>query len=76
VTGCFAAREKGPTGSNSYSVLQDRLTLRVRYCHGCRKKDEVLKEQLELAIDRKHVEIEKILKDYGVPLLDRKANTK
>src|SRR5438876_12347478 len=26
--------------------------------------------------DRKQVEIEKVLKDYGVPLLDRKVDTK
>ena len=31
----------------------------------------MLKAQLEKVLDRKQVEIQKILKDYGVPLLDR-----
>ena len=31
----------------------------------------VLKGQLEKVLDRQQVEIQKILKDYGVPLLDR-----
>jgi mxaJ protein len=43
---------------------------------GVRKGDEALKAQLEQIIDRRQMEIEKILKDYGVPLLDRKANAK
>ena len=43
---------------------------------GVRKGDEALKAQLEKVLDRKQVEIQKILKDYGVPLLDRKAGAK
>jgi len=38
---------------------------------GVRPGDTMLKAQLEKALDRKQSEIQKILKDYGVPLLDR-----
>ena len=45
---------------------------------GVRQGDDILKAQLEKVLDRKQVEIQKILKDYGVPLLDgdRKAGAK
>jgi hypothetical protein len=32
--------------------------------------------QLEQVLDRKQIEIQKILKDYGVPVLERKAGVK
>jgi len=40
---------------------------------GVRPGDLALKAQLENVIDRKQMEIEKILKDYGVPLLGRSS---
>ena len=43
---------------------------------GVRKGDPALKAQMEQVLDRRQMEIQKILKDYGVPLLDRKATTK
>jgi mxaJ protein len=43
---------------------------------GVRPGDEALKAELEQVLEQKHDEIMKILKDYGVPLLDRKVNTK
>jgi mxaJ protein len=43
---------------------------------GVRPGDDVLKAQLEKALDKKQVEIAKILKDYGVPLLDGKVGAK
>ena len=38
---------------------------------GVRPGDSALRGQLENVIDRRKMEIQKILKDYGVPLLDR-----
>jgi mxaJ protein len=38
---------------------------------GVRPGENALKVQLEQVLQRKQVEIQKILKDYGVPLLDR-----
>jgi mxaJ protein len=46
---------------------------------GVRKGDDLLKGQLEKILDLRKVEIQKILKDYGVPLLDggsRKAGAR
>ncbi len=43
---------------------------------GVRKGDDALKAQLEQALDRKQIEIRKILNDYGVPVLERKADSK
>jgi len=43
---------------------------------GVRPEDQALKAQLEKVLDRKQVEITKILKDYGVPLVEGKPNGK
>jgi quinoprotein dehydrogenase-associated probable ABC transporter substrate-binding protein len=43
---------------------------------GVRKNDEALAAQLERVIEKKQIEINQILKDYGVPLMDRKDGTK
>jgi mxaJ protein len=43
---------------------------------GVRKGNQSLKMQLEKVLEQKHAEIQKIIKEYGVPLLDRKASTK
>ena len=43
---------------------------------GVRLGDDALRAQVEKAIGRKHAEISKILKDYGVPLLDGKVDAK
>jgi ABC-type amino acid transport substrate-binding protein len=43
---------------------------------GVRPGDDGLKAQLEKVLERKQVEIRKVLEDYGVPLLDRKVITR
>jgi mxaJ protein len=43
---------------------------------GVRKGDDALRAQLEQVLARKQLEIRKILNDYGVPLVDRKADAK
>ena len=43
---------------------------------GVRRGDDALRAQVEKAIGRKRAEISKILKDYGVPLLDGKVDAK
>jgi hypothetical protein len=43
---------------------------------GIRRGDDVLYDRVEKAIERNRADITKILKDYGVPLLDRKASAK
>jgi quinoprotein dehydrogenase-associated probable ABC transporter substrate-binding protein len=43
---------------------------------GVRPGNEALRMQLEAVIDRKRAEITQILKDYGVPLVPRKVDSK
>jgi hypothetical protein len=43
---------------------------------GIRRGDDALYDRVEKAIERNRDDITRILKDYGVPLLDRKANPK
>jgi mxaJ protein len=43
---------------------------------GVRKGDTALKAQLEQILGKRQSEIQKILKDYSVPLVDRKADAK
>ena len=43
---------------------------------GVRPDDTALKAQLEKVLDKKQVEIRKILQDYGVPLVDSKPDGK
>jgi mxaJ protein len=43
---------------------------------GVKIGNDALKTQLEKVLDAKQSEITKILKDYGVPLIERKADSK
>jgi uncharacterized protein (UPF0210 family) len=43
---------------------------------GIRRGDDALYDRVEKAIARNRADIAKILKDYGVPVLDRKASVK
>ena len=43
---------------------------------GIRPGDEALRARVQRALDAKQPEIEKILKNYGVPMLERKAEAK
>jgi len=43
---------------------------------GVRRGDDALRARVEKAIGRRRAEISKILKDYGVPLLDRRVDAK
>ena len=38
---------------------------------GVRKGDAALKAEVEQALDRRQIEIQKILKEYAVPLLEK-----
>jgi len=43
---------------------------------GVKPGNEALRTRLEGVIDRRHAEITRILKDYGVPLLERSVSPK
>src|SRR5215475_4691934 len=74
--GYFAARERVPLEVVPVPSGKTDLPFAFDMSLGVRKGDEALKAQLEQVLDRKQAEIRKILTDYGVPLIDRKADAK
>jgi len=75
--GYFVARHRVPLEMVPIPSGKTDLPFAFDMALGVRKGDEALKSRLEQVLDRRQVEIQKILKDYGVPLLDsRKAVTK
>jgi len=74
--GYFAARERVPLEVVPVPSGKTDLPFAFDMSLGVRKGDEALKAQLERVLDRKQAEIRKILTDYGVPLIDRKADAK
>jgi len=74
--GYFAARERVPLEVVPVPSGKTDLPFAFDMALGVRKGDEALKTQLEQVLDRKQVEIRKILKDFGVPLLDSKTGGK
>jgi mxaJ protein len=74
--GYFVSRAKIPLEVVTVPSGKTDLPFAFDISLGVRKGDDALRAQLEQILDRKQSEIEKILKDNGVPLLDRKAGTK
>jgi mxaJ protein len=74
--GYFAARQRVPLEVVPVPSGKTDLPFAFDMALGVRKGDEALKAQLEQVLDRKQVEIRKILKDYGVPLLEPKVGGK
>jgi mxaJ protein len=69
--GYFVGRQSVPLEVTAVPSGKTDLPFAFDISMGVRPGDVMLKAQLEKALDRKQVEIQKILKDYGVPLLDR-----
>ena len=74
--GYFAARQRVPLELVPVPSATTDLPFTFDISMGVRKGDAKLKAQLEQVLDKKQSEIQKILRDYGVPLLNRKADTK
>jgi len=74
--GYFAAREPIPLEVVPVPSGTTELPFAFDMSLGVRKTDEAFASQLEKVLETKHTEIDKILKDYGVPLLDRKGDSK
>jgi quinoprotein dehydrogenase-associated probable ABC transporter substrate-binding protein len=74
--GYFAARE--PVALEMVPVPSGKTDLPFAFdiSLGVRKGDDALKAQLELVLDKKQVEIRRILQQYGVPVLDRKSDVR
>jgi len=74
--GYFVAHQRVPMEMVPIPSGKDDLPFAFDIAMGVRLGDDALRAQVEKAIGRKHAEISKILKDYGVPLLDRKVEAK
>jgi mxaJ protein len=74
--GYFAAHQRIPLEVVPVPSGKTDLPFAFDISMGVRKGNDALKTELEQILDRKQMEIQKILKEYAVPLLDRKADTK
>ena len=74
--GYFAARQRVPLELVPVPSAPTDLPFTFDISMGVRKGDAKLKAQLEQVLDKRQTEIQKILRDYGVPLLNRKADLK
>jgi mxaJ protein len=74
--GYFAARQRVPLLVVPIPSGKTDLPFAFDMSMGVRPGDETLAAQLETIMDRKQAEITQILKDYGVPLLERKGPVK
>jgi len=71
VAGYFVGRQAVPLEMLAVPSGKTDLPFAFDISMGVRPGDAALKEELERVLDRKQVEIQKILKNYGVPLVDR-----
>jgi mxaJ protein len=69
--GYFVARQSVPLEVVAVPSGSGDLPFSFDMSMGVRPGDTMLKAQLEKVIERKQADIRKILKDYGVPLLER-----
>jgi len=74
--GYFAKKQRVPLELVPVPSGKGDLPFAFDISMGVRPGDEELKIQLEKVLDRKQAEIRKILEDYGVPLIDSKADAK
>ena len=70
VAGYFAKKQHVPLELVSVPSGEGDLPFAFDISMGVRRGEEVLRVQLEAALDKNRAEIRKILEDYGVPLMD------
>lgn len=51
------------------NLMEDEVPLEFSLSIGLRKADQILRYKIELALEEKKAEVEKILREYGVPLV-------
>ena len=76
LAGYFVARQRVPLEVVPIPSGKMDLPFEFNISMGVRHGDDALKAQLEKVLDKKRLEIRKILSDYGVPLVDGKAGAK
>ena len=74
VAGYFARRARVPLDLVPIPSGKGDLPFAFDMSMGVKPGNEALRTRLEGVIDRRQAEITQILKDYGVPLLERKAS--
>src|SRR5580765_696152 len=72
--GYFVLHQKIPMAIVPIPAVNTDLPFAFDISMGIRRGDDVLYDRVEKAIERNRAGITKILKDYGVPVLDRKAS--
>lgn len=75
VAGYFVSRQRVPLALVPVPSGKGDLPFAFDISMGVKPGNDALKVRLEKVIDERHAEIAAILKEYGVPVLDRKANT-
>jgi mxaJ protein len=70
IAGYFVKKKGAPLAILLLDREQCRVPLTFNISMGVRKKDVVLKQKLESVLDAKSAEIQKILAEYGVPVLE------
>jgi quinoprotein dehydrogenase-associated probable ABC transporter substrate-binding protein len=76
VAGYFAARQRVPLELTPIPAEKGDLPFAFDIAMGVRKGSDALHARLEQLLERRRPEIAKLLADYAVPLVDRKANAK
>jgi mxaJ protein len=75
MAGYFAARQAVPLQVAPVRPQFDgpQLPMVWDISMGVRKEDEALRQEIDAALDRRRADVDAVLKDYGVPRLDRPA---
>lgn len=69
LAGFFAARQAVPLAIAPVPSDEDTVPFAFAIAMGVRRPDEALLQELDRFIERHHAEIERLLRQYGVPLL-------
>jgi len=76
IGGYFAARQKTPLQVTPIPSKPGDLPFAFNMAMGVKKGNDALHARLEALLQQRRPEIEQILKDFNVPLLERKVTTK
>lgn len=75
VAGFFAGRQRVPLNLVPIPSGKGDLPFAFDISMGVKRGNETLRARLQKVLDSRQAEIAKILKDYGVPLLERKVSS-
>ncbi|REF87344.1 amino acid ABC transporter substrate-binding protein (PAAT family) [Methylovirgula ligni] len=67
--GYYKAVKKAPITIQAVNLMEDQIPLEFELAFGVPTTDRILKYKIDLALEDNKAEIEKVLRDYGVPLV-------